>query len=159
MILDAFRSLNAQQSAVRCYLRAVEWQEWPAFVAQPIVPILYLYHPWWKILLSVIVLNLLWSTVRTHVISLPLAIVGMLFVRLKWVAIPIVAFLFARLHLWFGCLLTLATPIVLPLVGEITPKPIGLENQISKYFMLQLGYVNSDDPDPEYQEFVLKQMK
>jgi hypothetical protein len=56
--------------------------------------------------------------------------------------------------MWFVCVLTLATPLVLPLIGEITPKPIGLENRISKYFMLQLGYVDKDDPDPEYQRFV-----
>src|SRR5216684_3827090 len=112
MILDAFQRLDAQQCAIRCHMRAVEWQVWPAFVAQPIVPILYLYYSWWKVLVGVIVLNLLWSAVRTHVISLPLAILGMLFVRLKWAVIPVSAVLLGRSHLWFGCFLTLATPLV-----------------------------------------------
>jgi hypothetical protein len=61
---------------------------------------------------------------------------------------------FARSHLWFGCLLTLATPLVLRVIGEITPKLLGLENRISKYFMLQLGYVNRDDPDAKYEDFI-----
>jgi hypothetical protein len=154
MLLDAFKTLDAQQCGLRCHLRAVEWQVWPSVIAQPIVPILYLHYSWWKVLVGVIVLNLLWSTVRTHVVSLQLAILGMLFVRLKWVTIPVSAYLFARSHLWFSCLLTLGTPLVLPVLGEITPKPLGLENRISKYFMLQLGYVNRDDPDAEYQEFI-----
>lgn len=154
MILDAFRSLDAKQCGSRCYARAVEWQVWPAFVAQPVVPILYLYFSWWKVLLSVIVLNLLWSTLRTHVVSLPLAVLGMLFARLKWVVIPILAFLFAWSRRWGLCLLTLATPLVLLAIGEVTPKPTGLEKRISSYFMLQLGYVDRDDPDPEYKEFV-----
>src|ERR1700686_1391979 len=131
MLLDAFQRLDAQECALRCHLRAVEWQVWPAFVAQPIVPILYLYYSWWRVLVGVIILNLIWSTVRTHVISLPLAILGMLFVRLKWLVIPVSAFMLSRSDMWFVCVLTLATPLVLPLIGEVTPKPIGLENTIS----------------------------
>jgi hypothetical protein len=50
-------------------------------------------HSWWKVLVGVVVLNLLWSTVRTQVISLQMAILGMLLVRLKWVTIPVSAFL------------------------------------------------------------------
>ncbi|MDP9159839.1 MAG: hypothetical protein M3O09_06365 [Acidobacteriota bacterium] len=118
------------------------------------MPILYLHYRWWKVLVSVIVVNLLWSKVRTHVISFPLAILGMFFVKLKWIVIPVAAFMFAKSHLWFSCLLTLATPIILPAIGEITPKPHGLDNRISDYFMLQLGYVDRDSPDPEYQKFV-----
>ena len=150
MIVKAFRELGSDGSAVRCRLRAVEWTVWPAFLAQPIVPVLYFYFPWWEVLTGVVALNLIWSTLRTHMVSLQFAVFGMLFVKLKWAVIPIAAIVFAVSHRWLNCALTLSTPVLLPILGEFTSKPAGLESKISKYFMLQLGYADLDDRDPEY---------
>lgn len=35
-----------QENLTWCYLRAIEWCAWPAFVSHPFIPILFLFVPW-----------------------------------------------------------------------------------------------------------------
>ena len=67
-----------------CWLRAIEWGKWPLFIAQAIVPILYLFLPWWWIVIAVVILTWLWAFIRYKYINITLVDLGPLVVYLKW---------------------------------------------------------------------------
>ena len=69
------------------WLRAVEWNRWPAYVTQPIVPILLILFPWFYVLVALYVVGVLWCLVRYAFVSVGLAYAAPLFVMpLKWPA-------------------------------------------------------------------------
>lgn len=68
-------------------LRAVEWNAWPSYVSQPIVPVLLILCPWSYVLLALGVANFLWCLVRYTFVSVRLAYIAPLFVMpLRWPA-------------------------------------------------------------------------
>jgi hypothetical protein len=146
-VVETFNSqLTPEEKYKRCWARAVEWAEWPAFLSQPFVPILYWYFGWKSTLLSLLVANLVWNTVFcTAVVSLPLAVHGMMFVRLKWPIMAIVSVMFVSRHMWGMACLTILTPLVMGVLGEIRfRRPI---NEIQEFFMLQLGHLKTKPSD------------
>ena len=66
-------------------LRAVEWNVLPAFASQPLVPILFLFLPWYLVVAAVVLLNFLWSKVRYSYVNATVANAICLFVvYAKW---------------------------------------------------------------------------
>lgn len=116
-------------------LRAVEWLSWPAFISQPVLPIFYLFWPWYSVLIAVAVANVLWRFVRYKFVSYTMAAVGCLFVRLKW---PVMLIL-ASYSLWHGqyflAALTLATPLV---VMAMIPLSTGMVGAVQRKFVDEL---------------------
>jgi len=80
-----------------CMLRAFEWNNWPLFVAQPAVPIVLIFVPWWIVVPALVMINLLWSKYSESTVNLRLALDGALFARFKWFA-AIGAGAFSILH-------------------------------------------------------------
>lgn len=69
------------------WLRAVEWAAFPAFLSQPVAPILFIYFPWYFVLLGVVVLGFIWRFIRYSFVSVRLArAVVVPVVWLKWPA-------------------------------------------------------------------------
>src|SRR5207247_10716013 len=69
------------------WLRAVEWAAFPAFLSQPVAPILFIFFPWYFVMLGVVTLGLVWRFVRYSFVSVRIAIaVVVLVVWLKWPA-------------------------------------------------------------------------
>jgi hypothetical protein len=93
-----------------CWLRAVEWIAWPAFLSQPLLPILYVYHPVYWVLLGAILAGFLWLPLRHRFASLQLATMGCLWVRVKWLTIPVALFVLFQQRRYMTVALTLATP-------------------------------------------------
>jgi hypothetical protein len=52
-----------------CWLRSVEWGHWPAYLSQLYVPILFIYYPWFKVLIAIAIINALWAFVRYRFVS------------------------------------------------------------------------------------------
>jgi|ERR1035438_140255 hypothetical protein len=79
------------ESEIRQYLmaRAIEWNDWPGFLSQPIVPILLIFYKWWFILSVVLFVAFLWSFIKYKYINVELAEFGIFFTRLKWITIPV----------------------------------------------------------------------
>lgn len=146
-IIDDLRQQPDDYQLKYCWARAVEWKMWPAFIAQPIIPVLYIFYPWKIVLLLVLVANFTWNLLLcTAVISLSLAGVGMLWSKLKWLTMVIACVFFAWHRSWLLAILSILTPLIAPLVGVITVRrPVGL---IQEFFMLQLGHIKTD-PSPE----------
>lgn len=121
-----------------CWLRAVEWGRWPIFLSQPIAPVLLMFLPWQHVVIGVTLLNVLWAVfVRYHMVALPLAYWGAVFVLLRWIAWPCATawmFISDRMpEAW----VTLSWPVLIYPLGIITPTQVG---RIQKMLMECLGY-------------------
>ena len=46
------------------WLRAMEWDAFPAYISQPIAPILFIFYPWYLVLLAVLCIGLIWCLIR-----------------------------------------------------------------------------------------------
>jgi hypothetical protein len=46
------------------HLRAIEWSGFPGYLAQIVAPILFIFYPWWQVLLGVFLISLPWCIVR-----------------------------------------------------------------------------------------------
>jgi len=121
-------------------LRAIEWSGFPAFVSQPLVPIMFLLFSWYCVIATVIVLNILWSRIRYSYVNIAVATVACRFVVLpKWpFAIGSAIYLFIHGQFVPG-LIALGWPL---LAGYITiPGKIGV---IELAFAKKIGYVPDD---------------
>lgn len=75
-------------------LRAMEWRNWPLFISQPLVPILLYFYPWPWVVGLVVLITVVWRIIVVPVVISPmLANAGAMFVKLRWAASPIMAFL------------------------------------------------------------------
>lgn len=138
---------NTDETNLRfCWLRAVEWLNWPVFVSQTVAPILLLWQDWRTVVLMVLICNYLWVLlVRYHAASVRLAYLGVLAVRLKWVVCPA-----AGAYLWFQhrqleAGLALGWPVLVmmlglvPVLGTLITIP-GQIGRVQTTFMAKLGY-------------------
>ena len=88
--LSTFERLNFETGTDaeierRLWLRAVEWAAWPAFVTQPIIPILFVFFSPLSVIIGLLIADFLWRFVRYSFVSLGLATRAVLFVSdLKW---------------------------------------------------------------------------
>ena len=119
------------------WLRAVEWDAFPAFVSQPIAPVLFIFFPWYYVLLVVFVLGLLWCLVRYAFVSVFAATIACLaVVWLKWpAAIGGSIYLFFH-HQVIAGLVALLWPV---LAGFVTIP--GMIGNIELSFAKKVGFV------------------
>lgn len=124
------------------WLRAIEWGVWPRFVSQPVIPILLIFYPWYWVVAGLILTTYLWMGVRYKWVSVNLADIGCLFVRIKWITSPIAAIILYRDgHAIVGSLALfwpLAT-LFLTLTG-----PTARVGKIELMFMQKIGYIAPD---------------
>jgi hypothetical protein len=124
------------------WLRAVEWANWPSFLTQPLVPILFIFLWWPYVLAGVLVLDVLWASIRYSYVNMQLANVGALFVVwLKWPATISAAIYLCIQGRYITGIFALIWPWLAGLV--CLPAKIG---QIELAFAKKIGYV---DPDAE----------
>ncbi len=116
-----------------CMLRAIEWGQWPLFVAQPIAPLVLLYMPaaWLSLVILLVVLSWLWAVIRYRFVSLPLAQFATVFVGSKWfTAIGAGAYL-AYHHQYEVAGLAALWPVVTVVLQSLTPSTkIGVLEQM-----------------------------
>jgi hypothetical protein len=122
-------------------LRAIEWGIWPAFLSEPIVPLLLPFFEWWGIIGVVAVLTVLWSFIRYKYINLTMARFGVYFVLLKWIACPLAAIYLAVQHNYILAILAIVWPMLAAYLGIfVGGAQIG---KIQKMFMAELGYLEN----------------
>lgn len=109
-------------------LRSTEWASWPLFVLQPVVPIMFLFVPWWTPIVAVLVLSYAWMLIRNKYHSLRLTLLGSIFVRFKWVVSIVMALVFLIMSQFIQAALSILWPLVTMLLMLFIPvtdvKPI-----------------------------------
>jgi len=133
------------------YLRAVEWNAWPTFASQPLIPVFLVIFPIWPVLAGLLAADLLWRFVRYSFVSPTLAKAGALFVTfLKWpCALGSAIYLFAHQRYIMGIVAAL-WPLLAGFVNfpvSIATARFGLPTQIGRIELAlaeAIGYVQKD---------------
>jgi hypothetical protein len=122
------------------WLRAVEWANWPSFLAQPIAPILFIFFWLPYVLVGILILDILWAPVRYSYVNPQFANVGAIFVAWsKWpAAMGAAIYLFIKGNYISGTL-ALAWPLLAGFV--CIPAKVGL---IELAFAKKIGYVDQE---------------
>jgi hypothetical protein len=98
-------------------LRSIEWVNWPLFISQPLVPILLWYYEWQPVVVAVLVVTLLWRlAIATRYVSVRQVEFGPLFVALKFLICPVMAFLIWCQGDRVGAVLALLWPVAVLLI-------------------------------------------
>ena len=124
--IGALLGYTPEQVLRLAWLRAAEWLSWPAFISQPLLPILYLFWPWYYVIAGVALADVMWRFVRYKFASYTMASVGCLFVRLKWPVMLVVSIYFAVHHEYLLAVLTLCSPLVVMAMLVLAPGMIGV---------------------------------
>jgi hypothetical protein len=120
-------------------LRAIEWSNWPTFVSQPIVPVLFLVFPWYWVVLIVCIADLGWSAIRYRFVSVALARAAVLLVLLKWPSALICGiYLFFQRSYVAGVI-----ALLWPILGTFIQVP-GQIGRIELALAKKIGYVDED---------------
>jgi hypothetical protein len=79
------------------WLRAVEWQHWPLFLSQPIVPVLLYVYPWPWVTGIVAAISFVWWFLVASKITPPTDVdLSVYFVYLRFLTSPLMAYLLWR---------------------------------------------------------------
>lgn len=133
---------NDEENLRWSWLRAVEWARWPIFISQPIAPIFLLVFNWYEMAIGFILANILWAVfVRHKYVNVFLAYFGVLFVKLKWIFSPVMAFYFYSETEYKNAIIALLWPLVISVIDAFPTTQIG---RIQQMFMAVLGYASSD---------------
>jgi hypothetical protein len=152
-------SENSDEENLRWgWLRSVEWIRWPYFISQPIVPVMIAFWPWQYVILGVLICNLLWYfLIRPNFVSLQLADLGALFVRLKWVICPLMGYYFyshgqkanAAIALFWPILIIVVPSIPVVNLVTLVVIPMSAIGPVQRRFMAALGYQTSSSAENE----------
>jgi hypothetical protein len=131
-----------QENLQWCWLRAVEWGRWPIFISQIFAPIALLFISWQLLIITTIIVNVIWAIfIRYNLVSVNLAFLGVLAVKLKWLICPIMGFYFFSLNQLIVAMIALFWPLLIFIIGIIPTTQIGI---IQNMFMNRLGYERQD---------------
>jgi len=121
------------------FLRASEWNNWPSFLSQPVVPVMFIFYKWFFVLAGVLLLDALWAAIRYRYVNVAAATFAVFFVKFaKWpAALGSAIYLFIH-HSYLAGILAVAWP--LGLCGVVgVPGKIG---NVELLFARKIGYVN-----------------
>ena len=124
----------------------------PAMASQPLVPACYVLFGWKDTLLAIVIVNFIWNLAFcTAVISLQLAAYSALWTKSKWISMLGFGVYFACRRDWTLLTLTLGTPVILFLLGQlIVRRPTAT---IQEFMLLTLGLENRH-PSSRVQSFL-----
>jgi len=121
-----------------CWLRAVEWGQWPLFTAQVVAPTLFLFFSWWQVAITVVILNWLWLLICYKYVNVTLAGLGPFFIILKWpVSIGIAVYFLIQVNYLLAAVSGFWPVITLFLMFLSPPIKTGI---IQTALMNRLGY-------------------
>jgi hypothetical protein len=134
------KTSTIEENARWALLRALEWQHYILFVAQPIVPILFIFINYWVVIASVLVLSWIFTIInRGKQVSLFFAKLGFI-VHIKWPVSIGVAIYFVVLHNYFLAVISAIYPLITILLTFLVPpagKKVGV---LQAMFMNKMEY-------------------
>lgn len=152
--LDELRAEPTEYRVMYAWARALEWEIFPAFISQPLVPLLYVLLGWKQTLFWILGINFVWNLVFcTAVISLQLAAFGMLWAKLKWFSIAGYGIYFGVRREWGLLGLTMGVPVIMPALGALI---IRHPTKIIQEFMLLTLGLEHTPPSPQVEKYLKK---
>jgi len=132
-------------------LRAIEWAGWPAFISQPLVPVLLFFVSWAYVLATLLIIDFLWCIVSQSLVNAHLANLGSLFVIVfKWPAAIGGAIYFSLDHQYDLAAMSLLWPMLAGFIGfparisfGLLGKPV-LIGKVEGALAKQIGYLEPD---------------
>ncbi|MGB7583100.1 MAG: hypothetical protein WBL85_11715 [Sedimentisphaerales bacterium] len=120
------------------WLRSIEWAALPAFVSQPLAPILFIFFPWYLVLGVVVILGVLWCLLRYLFVNVAFATIACcIVVWLKWPsAVGSAIYLFFHHHP-LPAIIALLWPLLAGFAG--IPGKVGV---IELAFAKKIGFVS-----------------
>jgi hypothetical protein len=144
------------------WLRAVEWIGWPLFLSQPVVPVLLYFYSWPFVIGAMVVVAFAWRALIVPFWVAPaLAAIGPLFVPLKFISAPVMAYVIWRQGDTPIAAMALVWPFLGPVIVQwvlILPTalmeltPLGKASQIGpvqRRFLAAIGFRPVEDVGPE----------
>jgi hypothetical protein len=123
-------------------LRAMEWEALPAFISQPIVPVLLIFFQWYFIIGAVLVASWLWAIVRHSFVSIVLSEIAYGFVKLRWLTVPCTSiYLFFNGSYFLGIVVLLWVALAAAIGFTV---PGGKSSVIQRMFLASMGYELDD---------------
>jgi hypothetical protein len=139
-------NLNTDDENVRySWLRAVEWDGFPGFIAQVITPFFLLFINPLFYLISIIIANIIWSFINKYIVNMIVSELAVYIVRLRWFINILFALFFIFTGHYFAAVLTIVLSIswVAGIIGSIgIPTPIGTMQKIFLKKMNRLDLIN-----------------
>jgi hypothetical protein len=112
MSLQDYRTYTNEELALWAHLRALEWFAWPAFVSQPIVPVLLAIFQSWLVLAAFFVIDVLWRFICHRAVHVGLSQLGVFVARTGWVfAVGSAIYLFFQ-HRYVLAIVALLWPLI-----------------------------------------------
>lgn len=146
-----------QENLQWSWLRALEWQNWPIFISQPIVPIMFYFYKWYLVIGIIVLVSFMWQALIVPFFVSPTALFyGVIFDKLKYLTTLIMAFLVFYKYGIMLTILTLVWPFICALIcGWILILPLailsltklGKESQTGKIqekIINEFGYVKNN---------------
>jgi hypothetical protein len=134
-----------EENAQWAWLRAIEWKAFPAYVSQPIVPVLLLGFNCYVIMIGIILAAFLWRPIRWRFISIPISSTSAIFVGFtKWPSAIAMGIFFLYKSMWLNSFVSFFWPLLVIIVSYAYA---GGAKGIGDYevrFMQKMGY---DIPD------------
>jgi hypothetical protein len=145
-IIADVRSANSSNDELLvriCFLRAIEWELWPLFLSQSILPILYLFMEWRLAWMLVCSLSAVWFPYRYRLANIGVATVNNNLVGQTrfFLSLGIAAYSFWTGKTFLGILSLSTIPIVTILfwlTSAVTPNSGTL--RLHHIFLVQAGY-------------------
>jgi hypothetical protein len=145
-----------------CWLRAVEWDAYPFFISQPLIPLLFAIFFWWKILIGLFLAQFLWTIfIRIRIVNAGISAAGPVIVMTKWLICPIAAYYIYRTDHIGLAVLALTWPITMLVIVKplawmvlaLAVAPFGVEisqiGVIQRRLMQQLGYTDPHESESD----------
>jgi len=132
------------------HLRAIEWFAWPAFITQPLIPILLRSFPVLSVLLVLVLADLSWRFVNTSWINMTLIRIGPIITLLRWPCAIVCACLLAFSHRFGIAALALVWPLVggfVSVLGGFLSARLGFGGigDVERALATRIGYPNRSE--------------
>jgi uncharacterized membrane protein (Fun14 family) len=110
--------------------RASEWANYPLFILQSFIPILFYFTKWWYLIIGVYILNLFWVPLRYKFVNIQLLDFGWRLNKAKWAILAVTGiFLFSK-HMLLEGIIAFIWPFITLILVMLSP-PFD-EEKISK---------------------------
>ena len=136
----SFESYTDEEIRRWLWLRAIEWGAFPAYLSQPLAPILFIFYLWYFVVLGIFIVGFLLCFVRYSFVSPRLA--GAVVVPVVWLKWP--AAIGSSIYLFFHHQIAAGVlALIWPLAASFTglPAKIGV---IELAFAKKIGYAPAD---------------